>query len=625
MKKRINISALILGAVLCAVFAFVAVPALAQTLTTDLTQVAQGTGLGNSDIRVIIGRIIQAALGLVGVVLLGYIIYAGYLWMTGGGNEEKIEEAKKIIRNAVIGLVIILSAFAIAQFIISKLIGATSGGNTNGGANLGGYANFDTGSLGEGIIQAHYPPPGGTDIPRNTKIIVTFKIAMLRDSIIGADGKINAANIKIIKTADIAAGGIAQTDANKFITDANGYTNDNKTFVFMPSQFLGSPTEKVSYTVFLKGGGEGIKRANGTAGFDGSWSVGYHWEFETSTTIDITPPQVVSYYPGNGAAGVPRNSLIQINFNEAIDPVGSAGDIPPFSNVKVVDSANKLVPGNWQIGNVYKTIEFRSNVLGGQNSCGNNVYILPANETLSIKAMAASANNSPPQADLPYPFDGVTDVAGNSLDGNANGKAEGPTTDSVAWGFKTSDQIDLMPPKITSTAPMADGSGVNPTAPIQLNFSKPMAMTTLDNRYLLFSGWANTNPREQLPFWYFGAGENIGTDGKPVVSLLDPIAYTRGLIIHQALAPTVGVCESGTLLGKNCSVDSDCGTGTCSLTRFDYYPNATSGITDMNQNCFFPACGADTNRPYCCPNAGGEIACASACATNSSGGLYCKE
>ena len=416
MKKRIYLTAFVLGALLCAGFVFFAMPALAQGLSLGINQAGQGTGLGSGDIRVIIGRIIQVALGLVGVVLLVFIIYAGFLWMTAGGNEEQIANAKKVLKNAVIGLIIVLCAFSIAQFIITSLIGATTGGGQSN-ANLGQFANFDTGSLGEGIIQAHYPPPGATGVPRNTEIIITFKIKMQRDSIIGANGKINAANIRIIKTADIASGGVAQTDASKFLTDVVSATSDDKTYVFIPTQYLGSPSEKVSYTVFLTGGANGIKRADGTAGFDGSWSNGYHWEFETSTTIDITPPQVVSYYPQAGATAIPRNSLIQINFNEAVDPVGSAGDVPPFSNVKVIDPGGNEVQGHWEIGNQYRTIEFRSNVLGGQNSCGNNIYILPANATLTITAKAATISDdplllglAPAHAKLPYPYDGGVEL-----------------------------------------------------------------------------------------------------------------------------------------------------------------------------------------------------------------------
>ncbi len=68
-----------------------------------------------------IGRIIDFLLGFLGVLALILILYAGFLWMTAAGNEEKVAKAKKIMGAAVIGLVIILASFAIANFIVGNL------------------------------------------------------------------------------------------------------------------------------------------------------------------------------------------------------------------------------------------------------------------------------------------------------------------------------------------------------------------------------------------------------------------------------------------------------------------------------------------------------------------------
>jgi hypothetical protein len=103
-------------------------------------------GLGSEDPRVIASNIIRIFLGFLGIVALGLIIYAGFLWMTSEGNAEKVDKAKKILTGAIIGLLIILSAFAIASFIISQLLDATQGtggGDGNGGggppiSNIGG-------------------------------------------------------------------------------------------------------------------------------------------------------------------------------------------------------------------------------------------------------------------------------------------------------------------------------------------------------------------------------------------------------------------------------------------------------------------------------------------------------
>ena len=92
-----------------------------------LTQIQDDIGLPATDIRTIAANIIRVALGLLGIVALCLILYGGYVWMTAGGDEERIGQAKKILVNSVIGLIIILSAYAIVSFVISKLLSATTG------------------------------------------------------------------------------------------------------------------------------------------------------------------------------------------------------------------------------------------------------------------------------------------------------------------------------------------------------------------------------------------------------------------------------------------------------------------------------------------------------------------
>jgi uncharacterized membrane protein YjgN (DUF898 family) len=85
------------------------------------------TGLGSQDIRSTISRIINVALSLLGIVAVVIILIGGFEWMTAGGNEEKVGEAKKRILAGVIGLAIILSAYALAKFVLYKLYEATTG------------------------------------------------------------------------------------------------------------------------------------------------------------------------------------------------------------------------------------------------------------------------------------------------------------------------------------------------------------------------------------------------------------------------------------------------------------------------------------------------------------------
>ena len=70
----------------------------------------------------IIGTAVSAFLALLGVIFLVLMLYAGYHWMTARGEEEKVEKAKDTITRAIIGLIIVVGAYAIWAFIFYQLI-----------------------------------------------------------------------------------------------------------------------------------------------------------------------------------------------------------------------------------------------------------------------------------------------------------------------------------------------------------------------------------------------------------------------------------------------------------------------------------------------------------------------
>ncbi|MDP2684452.1 MAG: hypothetical protein Q8P20_05345 [bacterium] len=89
---------------------------------------AEYSGLENRDIRYSIGVIIQTVLGFLGIATMILLLYAGFLWMTSLGNDEKVNKAKKIIWGAVIGLAVIMSSYAITTLVIRSLFDATQRG-----------------------------------------------------------------------------------------------------------------------------------------------------------------------------------------------------------------------------------------------------------------------------------------------------------------------------------------------------------------------------------------------------------------------------------------------------------------------------------------------------------------
>ena len=116
MKKTLIIASII------SIFALSVMPALA--LDVGL-QYGTYTGLGTKDLREGIMAIVNVLLGFLGIIAIIIILYGGFVWMTAGGNEEKVSQAKKIITAGIIGLVIIFVSFAIASFVITQLISAT--------------------------------------------------------------------------------------------------------------------------------------------------------------------------------------------------------------------------------------------------------------------------------------------------------------------------------------------------------------------------------------------------------------------------------------------------------------------------------------------------------------------
>jgi len=69
-----------------------------------------------------IGNYIAIALSLMGVIFLCLAIYGGFLWMTARGEESKAEEAQKIIRNGVIGIIVILAAYSVTMFVSNLML-----------------------------------------------------------------------------------------------------------------------------------------------------------------------------------------------------------------------------------------------------------------------------------------------------------------------------------------------------------------------------------------------------------------------------------------------------------------------------------------------------------------------
>lgn len=578
--------------------------AVAQDLSLGL-EYPGSSGLVSRDLRAIVVSIIRIIFGLLGLIAFLLVAYAGFLWQTSKGDEAKIKTAKSILKNAAIGLAIILSAYAITEFVISRLVGAI---NSSGGGSTTRQVNYIGGALGGGILQMVYPAPGAVDVARNTMIMVSFKQEIDHQTVIDNNtngcpanlppeticGHIKTVdNVPVIKISDEDNNGLGSDDALVMVSA------DKKQFVVDPLPLLGSAERNVVYKIQLS---EAIKKVGGKAVF---YTGGYNWSFTTSTVVDSQPPYIVNVQPKINSSAVYANSIIQVNFNEAVNAVAAAGVVSVTNGVINQNSwknayirkndDNKIISGRWEISNEFKTIEFIPDtpcaMPAGQtvNSCGLVPYCLPTLSELSVLVKAALTDSSGATTSV---LSGINDAAGNSLDGGANnglrrnGEANGrpaddqdqfvdvDTNDNFFWKVNTSSEIDLTPPTIErdGLAPLPGDEGVPRNESVKADFSENLRSSTVNSDNISLFKYDCLLPDPAI-------ANEIPTD---------PSCFPiNGFSVHL---------ENG-----NRTVVKVHGVGMDGLTV--YNSRITNKIEDMYQNCYNPSVGPcegyGTMNPFC--------------------------
>ena len=140
--------------ILSPLFCYAAVDNLKDAFRKPLDQAAGGSGYNTTKsvgVEGMISLVITTVLTFVGVIFLVLAIYGGYTWMLARGNEQEVEKAKNILINAVIGLVVVIAAYAISWFIINALGGAALRGQSES-APSAQENNSETGDYGSDIL-----------------------------------------------------------------------------------------------------------------------------------------------------------------------------------------------------------------------------------------------------------------------------------------------------------------------------------------------------------------------------------------------------------------------------------------------------------------------------------------
>lgn len=93
----------------------------------SLSEVGTEIGASDQDLPELVGGLINILLSLLGIIFVVLLVYAGFLYTTAAGNDSQVTKAKDIMKTSIIGLVIVVSAFAISTFIIGALVDVGTG------------------------------------------------------------------------------------------------------------------------------------------------------------------------------------------------------------------------------------------------------------------------------------------------------------------------------------------------------------------------------------------------------------------------------------------------------------------------------------------------------------------
>lgn len=98
--------------------------ALAATIDPGFSVIQQPLGMSTKDVRIVAAQLINVATGLLGIVTVFVILFGGFSWMISFGEEEKVQKAKATITSGIIGLILILTSYSIANYIFTAILSA---------------------------------------------------------------------------------------------------------------------------------------------------------------------------------------------------------------------------------------------------------------------------------------------------------------------------------------------------------------------------------------------------------------------------------------------------------------------------------------------------------------------
>ncbi len=441
-----------LGIIAGLVVSFLVLGAIGLFPSSVLAQVNLATnlgttfGLGTADLYSTVIKIVQYVLGLLGLIALIIIGYGGFIWLTAGGNEERVRKAKRIITQAVIGLAIILLAWAIVLFVMQAINNATQGGSACSPDGItfdcqrcsGGFWTPDGSLPGCSIpgtdtfrVTWKWPADAQTDVPLCSIIQAKF------------NGSINPATVPGNVHARVTGGsanGVACTeDKNCASASCNAGTCQGSELAGTWQVPVATPQilKFKPATNFLEGTNFEVEITTGVreAGASPRPTKYELWHFDTGSTTLSTPPTVTSISPVDGSANLCLMTPIQSIFSSAMD-------------VSTINDTSVLL-----------TKAGLGVTLGGID--------YPDPYSFSTRPASTLDAGTEYNVTLKSGASGIMDVCGNELDGDEDTTSEGtPTDDFIGasnptfpaepWNFFTDTDTTNVEckPEITNITPL---------------------------------------------------------------------------------------------------------------------------------------------------------------------------
>lgn len=516
--RNLRISRIVLGGtiVLSCLLLFSGVALAVETGIASDSEFVQATGLSTLDIRLIIARVIQVALGLVGLTVLVCIIYGGFLWMTASGNEERVDKAKITIRNCMIGLVVVLASYSLVLFIMTAL-GIETGFGGGSQATRVGNPDFPRGAYFLAVTSRN-PHANAVNAARNSKIIVIFTDRLNPDTFKleydgrpasdllaeegGSQCEVPTVHMYAVKehesdpTQDelVPIDGALSIRANAMTFNAQADCGADLGYVACESEdgaacepsftngktccgCLLSPDDFAVYDNRLENGETDnrvtirVALDSDLAGVSGK-TLGENtsWEFTIGNWIDNERPEVVAIMPPDDAT-VPANIGVQVLFSKPVDPStlvpfgDESGDDPTVLVYNIAaDGTETEVPG--VINAIDDGFVFRPTTPCPEGAADCQCFAFSSDFRVELLGEVEVTQDDGSTLMVP----GIKDNHCNALDCSEGG--------SCTSQFSTSDALDLEPPTARISSGAVGEQGKLLLNPVDTNVGRANADRT---------------------------------------------------------------------------------------------------------------------------------------------------